>query len=326
MKTLGQSSAKIKRNALLGLAIILGTGGSSAAIAESVSATPPAAAVTSEQSLGVYNQFQKYLKNSAKTPYSLIQARNYLLNNLKRADSWRATVMVLQLENAQKARLNAFSEKFFPEKVQKAIDAAYRKGGRETGLTYSSLLKYITDNSVRSLLTESYGYGYKLETSEGMYYPVMHYEGFKYFKPYIGKDIAAYIDLMAADSNKPALSDAAIIIPWNELINRTLALEAFVKAYPTSNRTAAVKEKLRLMETFVFFGSNNTPAYQYGAQGEPTIIDPELKQAYEKAVLNGAGDSSVLKTIQSVLGMLDASGDKWNGNIEKFLRDFIQNG
>ncbi|BCG59384.1 hypothetical protein [Paenibacillus sp. URB8-2] len=325
MKNPPKLSIKIKRNALLGLAIVVGAGAGTAAIAQSASAAPAAAVVTSEQSLGVYNQFQKYLKNSAKTPYSLIQARNYLLNHIKRADSWRATVMVLQLENAQKARLNVFSEKLFPEKVQKAIDAAYRKGGQQTGLTYSSLLKYITDDSVRALLTESYGYGYKLETSEGMYYPVMHYEGFKFFKPYIGKDIAAYIDLMAADTNKPALNDAAIVISWDELINRTLALESYVKEYPKSNRTGAVKDKLKLMETFVFYGSNNTPAYEYLAKGELTTIDPELKQAYEKALQSGAGDSRVLKTIQSVLGMLDASGDKWNGNIEKFLRDFIQN-
>ncbi|WP_052755996.1 hypothetical protein [Paenibacillus durus] len=323
MKTLLATSAKIKRGALLGLAIALGSGVGAAALAPSVSA---ASAVTAEQSLSVYNQFQKYLKNSVKTPTSLIQARNYLLNNIKRADSWRATVMVLQLENAQKARLNAFSEKFFPEKVQKAIDAAVRKNGLQTGLTYSSLLNTIRDPGVRAILTESYGYGYKLETSEGMYYPVMHYEGFKFFKPYIGKDIAAYIDLMAADSNKPALSDAAIVITWDELINRALALESFVKQYPKSNRTAAVKDKLQLMEMFVFYGSNNTPAYEYGTSGQPTTIDPKLRQAYEKAVQNGTGDSRILKTIKSVLGLLDASGNRWNGNIEKFLQEFKQFG
>lgn len=154
------------------------------------------------------------------------------------------------------------------------------------------MLKYITDDSVRALLTESYGYGYKLETSEGMYYPVMHYEGFKFFKPYIGKDIAAYIDLMAADTNKPALNDAAIVISWDELINRTLALESYVKEYPKSNRTGAVKDKLKLMETFVFYGSNNTPAYEYLAKGELTTIDPELKQAYEKRCRAGRGQQS----------------------------------
>ncbi|WP_025690542.1 hypothetical protein [Paenibacillus zanthoxyli] len=323
MKTLFEASAKIKRGALLGLAIALGSGVGTAAFAPSVSA---ASAVTAEQSLSVYNQFQKYLKNSAKTPLSLIQARNYLLNHIKRADSWRATVMVLQLENAQKARLESFYEKFFPVKVQKEIDDAVRKNGLQTGLTYSRLLNTITDPGVRAVLTESSSYGYKLETSEGMYYPVMHYEGFKYFKPYIGKDIAAYIDLMATDSNKPALNDAAIVITWDELINRAIALESYVKEYPKSNRTAAANNKLQLMEMFVFYGSNNTPAYEYGTGGEPTTIDPKLRQAYEKAVQNGTADSRILKTIKSVLELLDASGNRWNGNIEKFLQEFKQFG
>ncbi|MDT3424807.1 hypothetical protein J2Z22_000319 [Paenibacillus forsythiae] len=325
MKNLFETSAKLKRGALLGLAIALGAGAAAAAFPPSVSALKAVTAGQS-QSLAVYNQFQKYVKNSAKTPASLIQARNYLLNHIKEADSWRATLMVLQLENAQKARLDAFSKKLFPEKVQKTIDSAVRKNGPQAGLTYSNLMKRITDPGVRALLTETFAYGYKLETSEGMYYPVMHYEGFKPFKPYIGKDIAAYIDLMAVDSNKPALSDAAIVISWDELINRGLALESFVKKYPKSNRTAAVNDRMKLVRTFVFYGSNNTPAYEYGTSGEPTTIDPELRQAYEKAVQNGAGDSRILKTIQRVLGLLDASGNQWNGNIEKFLHDFNELG
>lgn len=321
-------SRSIRTKALLGLAVILGTGASvlPASQAFTASAAPASAAattaVTMQQSMAVYNQFQKYLKNASKTPYSLIQARNYLLNRIKLTDSWRATVMVLQLENALKARLPVFSEKLYPEYVQKAIDSAYRQNNTPAGLTYSSLSAAIKDEKVLAVLKESFGYGYKLETSEGMYYPVLNYEAFKSFKPYIGKDIAAYIDLMAAESNKPALSDGAIIISWDELIARALKMESFVKSYPSSNRTAAVKNMLDLRTAFVFYGADNTPAYQYGEQGEPTKIDPELLAAYQAAVKNGAGDSGILKGIESLLGLLEKSGGRWSTEIEAYLKAY----
>lgn len=313
-----------RRNTLLGLAVALGTIGSAeiAAITVSAEAAAPAVTASADQGLAVYNQFERYLKNAAMTPSSLIQARNYLLNHIKQTDSWRATVMVLHLENAQKARLAAFSEKIYPERVQKIIDAAYRKGGTDKGLTYTSLLNQVTDTSVKALLTELFGYGYKLETSEGMYYPVMNYEGFKPFKAYTSKDIAAYIDLMAIESNRPALSDAAIVITWNELIRRALNMEKFVSQYPSSNRNAAVKDLLKLRTLFVFYGASNTPAYSYGDNGEPTLIDPELKRAYEDVITNGTGNSQILKDIQTLQGILDKNGGQWDTDVGAFLKKY----
>ncbi|MBY9078508.1 hypothetical protein KIH86_00950 [Paenibacillus sp. HN-1] len=316
----------LRRNTLLGLAVALGTIGSAeiAAVTVSAEAAAPAATASADQSLAVYNQFERYLTNAAKTPSSLIQARNYLLNHIKQTDSWRATVMVLHLENVQKTRLDTFSEKIYPERVQQILDAAYRKGGIGKGLTYTSLMNQVTDSSVKALLTELFGYGYKLETSEGMYYPVMNYEGFKPFKAHIGKDIAAYIDLMAAESNRPALSDAAIVITWDELIGRGLVMEKFVSQYPFSNRNAAVKDLLKLRSLFIFYGASNTPAYSYGASGEPTQIDPKLKQAYEDAVSDGTGGSQILNDIQTLLGILDKNGGIWNADVEAFLRKYQQ--
>ncbi|WP_052098424.1 hypothetical protein [Paenibacillus stellifer] len=314
------------RTALLGLAVALGAGGAAGIAAHSVSAEAAAssasATASAVQGTAVYNQFESYLKNAAKTPTSLIQARNYLLNHIKQADSWRATVMVLHLENAQKTRLAAFSEKIYPERVQKIIDAAYRKGGTDKGLTYTSLMNQVTETSVKTLLTELFGYGYKLETSEGMYYPVMNYEGFKPFKVYTSKDIAAYIDLMATESNRPALSDAAIVITWGELIGRALIMEKFVSQYPSSNRNAAVKDLLKLRTLFVFYGASNTPAYSYGDNGEPTLIDPELKRAYEDVITNGTGNSQILKDIQTLQGILDKNGGQWDTDIAAFLKKY----
>ncbi|MFF2907863.1 hypothetical protein [Paenibacillus sp. NPDC057934] len=296
------------RSILLGLSVLLGTG------TGAIVFLPQAAdAAATQQTTAVYKQFEKYVKN----PDSLAQARNYLINHIKDVNVWYATVMTLHLENAQVVELPIFSEKMYGEKVQTAIRAA----ARPKELTYSGLLSKIIDPSVRAVLIEGRDNGYKLDSSEGMYYPVMHYEGFKIFKPFIQKDIAEYIDLMAVESNQPMTRDGGIVIGWDQVISRALSKEAFVKTYPASNRKEAVKLNLSLSR--VFFGASNTPAYD-GEVGEPPKLNPKLRAAYETALNNGPDSSELLQTIAKLLELLGSSNDELTPEVQQFLDKHVK--
>ncbi|WP_419886549.1 hypothetical protein [Paenibacillus sp. B-A-8] len=296
-----------KKASLLSIAITLGsvTGFSTLVI-------EPVLAATATETLKVYNQFQQYVQK----PTSLAYARNYLINHIKEVDNWTATRMTLQLENAQKAHLSVYSEKVFPDKMQKEINNAFSKN---KNLTYTSLLNTIKDASVRNVLIEGRDKGYKLETSEGMYYPVMHYEGFKIFKPYVTKDIAAYIDIMATESNQPSVSDAAIVISWTELTNRALALEDFVTKYPASNRSTALQKELLLATSRLLYGTSNTPAYDY----DERVIKPEVKKAYEDALKDSKVDTRILSILEKLLQLLNSTNNKFTPVIEKFLVETV---
>jgi len=309
MKTIHNHSPKWTRGMLLGLSIALGTGTGMLTVHPS---SVQAESVRAQTSAAVYNQFEKLVKN----PASLAQARNYLINHIDEAGVWRGTVMTLHLENAQKAYLNTFSEKMYPEKVQMAIDVAYKaKKYDRSQITYTYLLSVIKDSTTRAVLIEARDKGFKVETSEGMYYPVMHYEGFKVFKPYIQKDIAAYIDIMAKESNSPTMFDAAIVISWDELISRALENEAFLAEYPTSNRTTIIK--LNLYVGGLFYGSSNTPAYGYD---KPTRIDPDLRKAYDSALSKGTGNSRILKSIEGLVKLLDKSNNVLTAEVETYIQ------
>lgn len=296
-----------KKSGLLSIAIALGsvTGFSTLGI-------EPVSAATAMESASVYNQFQQYVQK----PTTLANARNYLINHIKEVDKWRATQMTLQLENAQKADLSVYSEKVFPDKMQKEINNAFSKS---KNLTYTSLLNTIKDANVRNVLIEGRDKGYKLETSEGMYYPVMHYEGFKSFKPYVTKDIAAYIDIMATESNQPSISDAAIVISWTELTNRALALEDFVTQYPASNRSTALQKELLIATSRLLYGTSNTPAYDYDEQ----VIKPEVKKAYEEALKNSKVDTRILTILEKLVQLLNATNNKFTPEVEKFLNQTV---
>lgn len=274
-----------------------------------IAVTPqPASAATAGQSLAVYDEFQTFVNK----PETLAHARNYLINHIGKAGSWRATVMTLQLENAQKAHLPEISERFYPQKIQETIDGAYREHGDYRTMTYTRLLELIEDREVRSLLMDARDKGYKLETSEGMYYPVMHYEGFKVFGGYTMPDITQYIQLMATESNSPTAFDGAIVISWEELVQRALDKEAFVKEYPGSNRAYTVKRAIK-PET-VFFGLNNTPAYDYDGE----ILMPELKDAYKQAI-EVRGETWLTSLMEDTLGLLEQTDDKLTDEIRSFL-------
>ncbi|KGE17180.1 hypothetical protein [Paenibacillus wynnii] len=313
MKSKDSTSTKWRTRALLGLTIVLGTGTG----AYTFSPLPAqAASVSAQQSATVYNQFEKYLKN----PASLAHARNYLINHIDEAGIWRGTVMTLHLENAQRAQLNSISEKIYPDKIQKAIDSAFKlKNYNRSELTYTYLLSVVKESNIRSVLIELRDKGYKIETSEGMYYPVMHYEGFKVFKPYIQKDIAAYIDIMAKESNKPSLFDAAIVISWEELIARSLEKEVFIKKYPKSNRMASIQ--INLSVSYLFYGSSNTPAYGYD---KPTRIDPDLRKAYDSALSKGTKDSDILKMIDGLVKLLDKTNNVLTADVEQYIQDQLK--
>lgn len=274
-------------------------------------------------SKAVYQQFQIFSKNAVKSTPSLIQARKYLLNHINEVSPWQATLMTLQLENMQNIKLADLDQKMVAELFQSVLYEAHSSIGYEQKLTFSSLLKVIKDPTVRKLLQEASDLGFKLETSEGIYYPIINYETYKKFQPYVKPDIAAYIDIMAAESNQPTTSDAAFIITWDELIRRTLEKEAFLNNFPSSNRTSAVKNSLYV--GYLFYGSDNSPAYDWYTEEEIRTIDPEVKKAYEKAVANREPNtkSVLLDTVDKILHLLDKSNDELTPEIKE-ITDHVE--
>lgn len=307
----------LRKILLLSLSAAVTVSLAGASLSTSASAQAVAASTVTDQSSNeVFQVFESYIKK----PTKLAAARQYLLKNISKVKAYPAMIMTLHLENAQRAQLDSFNEKIFPAKVQKAIDTVYRK---KKDLSYETLLSLVKDSKIRSLLAEARDKGYKVGTGEGMYFLTMDYEGYKPLKSYITKDIAAYIDIMAAQTNQPALSDAAIVITWDELISRTLAMENFVKNYPKSNRAKAVKQEYENMKFNVFYGSNNTPAYNENSKHQFTDLLPKVRKAYEAAVLQGTADSQLLEVIKQALKLLDSNDGKWSKELDRYLKKQI---
>ncbi|OAB36065.1 hypothetical protein [Paenibacillus glacialis] len=179
----------------------------------------------------VYNKFLILVKQ----PDKLTEANTFLKTHIYEVSSSQASLMTLRLENAQRAALHAWEDKFYAGSVQEKIATIYKDHD-----DFTRLMGRTKDSNLRKLFQGSLDRGYKIEIAEGTFFPVIDYEGYKEYSPYVMKDIKSYIDIMAIESAVIPSRDAGLMISWQEVSNRALTQEAFVKQYPKSNRTINV--------------------------------------------------------------------------------------
>lgn len=254
----------------------------------------------------VYNKANKLLKES-----DVAYAKSYITKHIRSVTAYQATMLVLKLENAMNDALPAKTNKVYEIGIQDKLMNLYKYGE-----PINTTINKTKDETLRKVLINLRDSGYRLYTTEGVIFPIIDYTTLKPYKPYINKDIQAYIDIMVVESEKPAVSDAALVIPWSEVIDRGLTQEAFISAYPKSNRTADVKLKLRFTELSLYYGYNNTPLFKY----EDNLLDPEVRQAFDKVLKDSdaVSKSALLKKLKSWSDVLESNKDKLNQEVERY--------
>lgn len=192
-----------------------------------------AAAVKPTEAFSLFEQ-------RVKKPSTLSLAQATLVNRISQMTQAEANLAVLHLENALKAYLPTATKRMNTPAIQKDIKSIFTSGMTMV-LARSKVKKFDS----RVVLQDLTAMDYKLGTDGGQFVPVIHYKSFKVFKPYISKDLQAYIDLMAAESEQPSVINGTLQIDWYQVVERAVQYEAFVQTYKNSNRNAAMKKLLK---------------------------------------------------------------------------------
>ncbi|MEK3731941.1 MULTISPECIES: hypothetical protein [unclassified Paenibacillus] len=259
----------------------------------------------------VYNKAVKLLKEK-DIPY----AKAYITKHIRSVSQYQATLLVLRLENAMNAKLGAYTDRMFTPGTQETIMKVYKYGE-----PINTTISKIKDTNLRSLLADLRDSGYRLHTAEGVVFPIIDYKTLLPYKPYISKDIQDYIDIMVVESEKVAVSDAALVIPWSEVIERALAQEVFLKNHPNSNRAKDVRQMLKFNEISLFYGYNNTPLFQYTSN----TVNPEALEAIRKAVSGDLSGSSFLTKLKGWYDILKDNDGKLTQEVWKYRADLVPN-
>lgn len=266
-------------------------------------ADPP---LNDAQSGNVMSKFEELLGNEP----GVEEVAGFIDENVGKVSKNDASEMVAQFEKIQKENLPQYENMFFNDELQSKINAEYQ------AIIDKSEIK---DTQVKELVTKTTSSGYKVETAEGTYFPIIDYGFYKKFSSYVTADMKDYIDIMAVESNKVPAKDAALVIEWDEIVRRALSQEEFINTHKESVKAGEMKLVYKKYATFILYGANNTPLFRY----ESGTIDPEAKEVYSKAIKD-TGNSRLLKGLEEFLSIIKNNNYKLTGEAEKFRDDFIQ--
>jgi hypothetical protein len=165
------------------------------------------------------------------------------------------------------------------------------------------------------LLITTKNNGYKIETAEGFYFPVIDYSLYKKYRQNVTPDMAAYIDIMAIESAKTPIKDAALVIGWQEVLQRAKTQEQFIKEYGSSAKSEDMKQLLKRYLVFSLYGANNTPLFSY----ENKQMVPVAKKAYLEAAFD-ANNGSFSKLMNDYLTILKKNEYKLTKEVDEFRK------
>ncbi|TEB06063.1 hypothetical protein Psch_03105 [Pelotomaculum schinkii] len=254
----------------------------------------------------VMNDFQILTQEDA----GVEEVANFINNNIASVSKEDASKLVDEFEKIQQKKLPQFESMFAEDAIQSKINTEYKS------ITAQADVK---DNELKELLASTKNSGYKVETAEGMFFPIIDYSFYKKFSAFVTPDMKDYIDIMAEESDQVPAKDAALVIGWDEVLRRALNQEEFINAYKDSMKVDEVRELYKKYLTFTLYGLNNTPLFSY----ESKALDPKAREVYENAAAN-AGNSEFLKTLGGYLDLLKDNNYKLTNEVEKYRDNVIK--
>ena len=253
----------------------------------------------------VMNDFHALIQNDA----SVEEVATFVKNNIISVSKEDASKMVNDFEKIQKKNLPQFESMFNKDDIQNKINNEYKS------ITEQSDIK---DTELKELLTKTKNSGYKVETAEGSFFPIIDYGFYKIYSAYVTSDMRDYIDIMAVESDKVPAKDAALVIGWDEVLKRALSQEKFLSTHKDSIKVNEIKQLYDKYFTFTLYGTDNTPLFSYNSK----TLDPKAQIIYLNAVEN-AGNSEFLKALGEYLDVIKNNNYKLTNEVEKYRESVL---
>lgn len=95
-----------------------------------------------------------------------------------------------------------------------------RRSPEFTGVVDPADINRLEDASLKSLLLATLDNGFKIETAEGSFFPVIDYGYYQKYQSAVTADCVAYLEIMRLESERMPAKDAALMIGWEEILAR----------------------------------------------------------------------------------------------------------
>lgn len=185
-------------------------------------------------------------------------------------------------------------------------------------LEYLGREKVLKDEEeLKKHLIDNINLGYKLDTSEGIYYYVIDNQRLvDNFTESITNEYTDYLKVLALNSNEPFMNDGSLIISMEKLAERILFVESFKMVYPYSNLLPRVKEIYEWYIYTYFYGDSHDPNFQY----DSFLMKDEILQEYENTIAKYEY-TTFADIIRDFMGWLKENGNIINDDIREKLNE-----
>ncbi|MDG0791642.1 hypothetical protein OMP38_12730 [Cohnella ginsengisoli] len=263
--------------------------------AEASASASPSATPTSEQETDA--ALLEAFKEQAQSDLSAAELNKALDDKLTQALPETGDALLREMLAYYDRQLPNMQGKFEPEKVQQALQKLEWPPTDEQ-------IGQIKDEQVRSLVQGAIDGGYKLETTEGFYFPVVDYGKLKRADAQVTAAMKDYIALLAVESDQKSASDGGLVIERSEVAARAAQAEAYVTAHPdTPERKQAENLFATRYVPYLLMGLDNTPVFDF----ETFKIDTQVKAALEKVITDYPG-TVTSKLAQEFLAIVEKTG------------------
>jgi len=174
----------------------------------------------------------------------------------------------------------------------------------------------IKEQKLKDLLTDIVWGGFKITETEGTFMVVVDYDNLKTFNKNVDDEINTYIDVMALRYNDPISIDEGLAIAPEELVNRIIQMESYIKSYDNKQREEIIVSMYEGYIMVYMSGTDNTPVFDF----DTGVISPDMFKNFEETA-SKQKDTVFGKVLSKYVELLKLEGFN---NTEK-VQDFMLN-
>ncbi|WBW96689.1 hypothetical protein [Oceanirhabdus sp. W0125-5] len=237
-----------------------------------------------EASTKVYDEFLKVLEGK-----NVLETKEYIVKNIENVSAEIADKMVGEYELLIKANYMELIDKFNSPKYFNAVNETKDE-------EYNLQLEAIKDEEIKKEVMDVVASGYTFEMAEGDYYLAMDYAMINdTFGKYLSEKIKPYYEIRKKELDKPTFVEEYLNIEFDEIKNRVVTLESFIKNNNDFKNIEDAKEMMRwyVQALLTVDHFNSTVDYETGE------VKEVVKNTYEEL------KSSDLKIIKEAVEEMD---------------------
>ncbi|MGB7605508.1 MAG: hypothetical protein WBL93_08520 [Lutisporaceae bacterium] len=235
---------------------------------------------------------------------------DYLNQNISLLDKKGATEALGILVGTLEEFETIYNERLFTENIPDLMFKYF-----EFKFDYNKI-DSIKEQELKDLLTDIVWGGFKIVDTEGTFMVVVDYDNLRTFNNNVDDEINTYIDIMALRYNDPISIDEGLAIAPEELVNRIIQMENYLKSYDNNQRKEIM---ISMYEGYIMVymsGTDNTPVFDF----DTGTINPDMFKRFETTA-SKQKDSVFGKILSKYVELLKQEGFI---NTEK-VQDFILN-